>query len=656
MSYSKLIGVWVCAALTVGGGCASSSEPTEKLDGAQQALLNSDQFLYFTCNATGWNPVEANRLQSTSDPAVFTLAYSVTQAWQVSSPDQCVFLLTNQRNGYGTAQARYSIARPATPVNVPGGERLVTSGANFAVKYPALGAYRLSVNWNQKTFTVATGGATDVSADQRLEACRRDPRVVTGLVSAEVCAGADIFFRETFGGNGRTCGSCHPQENNTTLDPAFVAALKQRNPRDPLFIADYDPNLSQLETSDLTEFAAILENVDGFSDPTRRFVSRTVSHVLSLKTSIAGDPGDGTVDPTLERTGWGGDGVGDGTLSSFLEGAIKQHFTKDLRRRENVDFRKPTAQEAELTRTFQLSLGRLNELRLSEVTIADARAEEGRLAFMDPERGRCNVCHANAGANFLDTGLNRNFDNGVRRASSARFITRGTFEGGLLSDAGFGGVDLEQPNFDTLGIGLLDGFGDGTFSVPPLIEAADTAPFFHNAFKFQSRLPDDIEEAVNFYRLPSDAFGQSSGGQFLEQRFGSKLVLDGEDSGAIARFLRVLNAAFNSDLAQQRLEAARTLVVTYGNTGADIQLGLMRLADVELDDAIEVMDPDSGELYPTVRSLLAQARQDIALGLGATTAAQRQARIMSALSRISAGRPLLGTNITFQLGQGNLMY
>ena len=648
MHYSKLLGVMAVLTLSAGAGCSSRTE--EDLAQTQGALLNADQFLYFTCNATGWNPAEANRLKSTSDPNVFTLAYPVTQPWQVSSPDQCVFLLTNQLNGYGSSQTRYSDSHPPTPVVVPSGDRLVLSGSNFTVKYPAVGTYSLSLNWAQKTFTISTS----LTAEQRLDACSRDPRVVSGLVSAEVCAGADIFFRETFDGNGRTCGSCHPQDNNTTLDAPFVAALKQRNPRDPLFVADNDPNLSGLETTDLLNFASILENVDGFGNPTGRFVSRTVSHVLSLKTSIDGDTADGS---RVERTGWGGDGVGDGTLLAFLEGAIKQHFTKDLRRRSNVDFRAPTVKEAELTRTFQLSLGRLNDLNLNQVSILDARAETGRQVFMDNNRGRCNVCHSNAGANFIDTGRNRNFDNGIRLASNSNFITRSRENGVVIADAGFGGQDLSQPNFDTLEAGVgLDGFGDGTFSVPPLIEAADTAPFFHNAFRFNTRFPDDIEEAVNFYRLPGDAFGRSAGGKFLAQRFGTPLVLEGEDAFSIARFLRVLNAAFNIDIAQQRLQAARTLVSSYGDTRSDIQIRLLQLAVVEIDDAFEVMLADTGEIYPAARALLTQAKQEIALGISATSASQRQTRITNAAARLTSGRAQFGSGITFQLGQGNLMY
>jgi hypothetical protein len=648
--------VWSAVAVACGvsaSGCSSQSESWEHIAESQSALLNADRFLYFTCNATGWNVGEANRLKSTSDPAVFTLTYSVSLPWQVTSPDQCAFVETNQLNGWGTAQKRYSDSRPTTPILVPGGDRLVPSGANFPVKYPAIGTYNLSVNWTAKTFAISTS----LTAEQRLAVCGQDPRVVTGLVSAEICAGADIFFRETFDGNGRTCGSCHPQDNNTTLDVPFITALRAQNATDPLFINENEPNLQDLETTDLVNFAMVLENVDGFRDTQPgRFVSRTVSHVLSLQTSITRDPEDGTASPPLERTGWGGDGVGDGSLSAFLDGAITQHFTKDLRRRPHVDFRPPTPLEAELTRTFQLSLGRLNELNLADVRISDERAEQGRQAFMDPQRGRCNVCHANAGANFQDTGLNRNFDNGIRFASNANFVTLGNLNGLPLLDGGFGGQELELPNLDITGEGVNDAFGDASFSPPPLIEAADTAPFFHNGFRFLSRLPDDIEEAVNFYRLPNDAFGQSDGGKFLAARFGTPLTLGGDDAFAIARFLRVLNSAFNVDIARQRLEAADTLVTRFGDTRADIQKRLMELAVVEVDDALTVLLVNDGEIYPNVRSLLTQAKSEVALGLSATSPSQRKLRITNALSRLSNGRGQFGSNITFEMGQGNLMF
>ena len=40
------------------------------------------------------------------------------------------------------------------------------------------------------------------------------PEIFSDLVTQ----GEDIFFNETFDGNGRTCGTCHPATNNVTID------------------------------------------------------------------------------------------------------------------------------------------------------------------------------------------------------------------------------------------------------------------------------------------------------------------------------------------------------------------------------------------------------------------------------------------------------
>ncbi|XXT22591.1 hypothetical protein WME94_13645 [Sorangium sp. So ce429] len=493
-----------------------------------------------------------------------------------------------------------------------------------------------------------------VTLADRLAQCAQDPRVVAGLVSQDVCAGAGVFFTETFDGNGRTCGSCHPVANNTTIDVPFITALNQSNPDDPLFVFNREPELAELETSDLLEDAAILENVDGFIDPAHRFVSRGVNHVLSLSTSIRADPGDGTTNPPAERTGWGGDGSSDGTLRGFLKDAVAQHFPRRLDREPGVDFRLPTPQEEDVTLAFQLSLGRQNELDLERVRLRDAEAEEGRLAFMDPNRGRCNVCHHNAGANFQDTGNNRNFNTGTRDLASP--LNVGSFEDRNLQDGGFGGRDLAQPNFDSFNSGIPDAFGDGTFNPPPLIEAADTPPFFHNNLQINSRGAQGINDAVTFYA--SATFNNSPAAKELEQRFGSPLDLQPMDSVAIVRFLSALNGAFNVDIAKQRLDAALTLVNRFSDTRADVQQKLMELARVEIDDAFEVMgDPSSpSALYPAALSQLTLARAEIDQGIAAASAAERRDRITNAIARVTTARAEFGDGITFVLGQGNLMY
>jgi cytochrome c peroxidase len=46
-----------------------------------------------------------------------------------------------------------------------------------------------------------------------------------------VAKGRELFFKETFDGNGRTCGTCHRAEDNLTIDAAFIATLPSNDPR-----------------------------------------------------------------------------------------------------------------------------------------------------------------------------------------------------------------------------------------------------------------------------------------------------------------------------------------------------------------------------------------------------------------------------------------
>src|SRR4030095_3458843 len=74
-----------------------------------------------------------------------------------------------------------------------------------------------------------------------------------------VARGAEVFQNETFGGNGRTCASCHPARNNFTIDPKFIATLPGN---DPLFAAENIPALSRNFENPvlLRELGLVLEN------------------------------------------------------------------------------------------------------------------------------------------------------------------------------------------------------------------------------------------------------------------------------------------------------------------------------------------------------------------------------------------------------------
>jgi hypothetical protein len=349
--------------------------------------------------------------------------------------------------------------------------------------------------------------------------------------------GAQLFFNETFGGNGRTCGTCHRAENNLTIDPPFIATLPQS---DPLFVAENNSALAQLEDRTLLRTRALIrENVDGFEDPTHKFVERSVNHTFSLGLTgnlIAGS-GFFPFSPPDQPLGWGGDGApGRGTLHEFAFGAVIQHFTKDLARRPGTDFRIPTQEELDALEAFQLFTGRQKFVIIDNIQFREARATRGRDLFN--QRG-CANCHND----FQQNISNSSFDTGVV---------------GLTPD-------LPPDN------GFLDGTLGATFNIPPIIEAADTAPLFHN------NGVADIEAAINFYTTPT--FRNSVSGRFFFVNLD-----DPAEQADVGAFLRVINAGENVRQIRKQVQFVRDHRSS-GNTS------LLTVAIANTQDAIDDLSP-----------------------------------------------------------------
>ena len=386
--------------------------------------------------------------------------------------------------------------------------------------------------------------------------------------SALIAKGRQLFFNETFSGNGRTCGTCHREEANFIIDPAFIATLP---PNDPLFVAEFIPALKEnFENPRLMrEFGLILENLDGFDDLKNRFVMRGVPHVLALRTSVDSPQGP--------RLGWSGDGApGDGSLRSFATGAVIQHFTKTLNRVAGVDFRLPTAEELDALEAFQLSLGRRQDLTLP-LPLKGTVAKRGQEIFLDNSLGKCSLCHVNAGAtaNFGGGSIgNANFNTGVED----------------LPDQPARLTGEKVPRDDGLGRP-----GDGTFNTPPLVEAADTGPFFHN------NAIETIEGAVAFY--DGEAFNNSPSGRALARLDpkGNGIELDGTQIVAIAAFLRVTNALENIRQSTELLEAGARKGFFQRRQTAE----LLDRALPEIRDAIDVLA--NAGLHPQAVAHLAEA-------------------------------------------------
>lgn len=418
------------------------------------------------------------------------------------------------------------------------------------------------------TFTLAALGMLSATA-----ASAQSPALIE--------RGRQLFFNETFNGNGRTCGTCHPATNNFTIDRAFVRTLP---PSDPLFIVRSTKELRDIEIKQFLRDGIILENLDTFANPG---VMRGVPHTLALGPSTRNN-----------ATGWSGDGS-PGALREFATGAVTQHFPKTLNRQPGVDFRLPNNDELEAMLAFQLSLGRQADPVLASLEFDDPVVQEGLELFTGAARARdggtraCSGCHTNGSTNDQ------------QRATGTELLPTGPACQQGFKVPGDGGqgqspvTTVIRKQLCGKGPNSATVFrGNRTFNVPPAIEAADTPPFFHN------NAVATLEGSITFYT--SDIFNDSSAGA------GRAFVLDADEVNAIGAFLRTLNAMQNIDSANA-LGARASDPDELAPTNF-----LMDWWGAETEDAIEVLTQGPIALYPEAVMSLREAREF-----------ERQARLQS---------------------------
>lgn len=416
-----------------------------------------------------------------------------------------------------------------------------------------------------------------------------------------VTLGEELFFNETFNGNGRTCGTCHPAENNFTLDPDFIATLPAD---DPLFVAEFVPELNSDLNGGLVfenptlmrEKALIVANVDGFGDLTSRFVMRGVSHTLGLPAALEGD---GPALPA-HRTGWGGDGApvgefGDltatGSLRDFAIGATIQHFPLTMNREIGVDFRLPTAGELDAMEAFQLSLGRDEDPDLDSMVFLDPETENGKDLFVNGSAGStppffsCTQCHENAGAK-------RQGENQNRATGTEEFLVNNPDTVGQLRpiDGGFG--TSPSGGFPGTPIANADGsFGNREFNIISAIEAAETEPLFHN------NVATTLRDSIEFYA--SDEF-------FIADN--RRIVFTDSELDDVERFLRVLNYLDNVDHQAPPYGEKALIALSQPEINEPLVTRLMDLAIANCNDAADSLrgmklhkDPDLADAFKRAR-------------------------------------------------------
>jgi cytochrome c peroxidase len=129
-------------------------------------------------------------------------------------------------------------------------------------------------------------------------------------------AGQRLFEDATFGGNGRTCQTCHDPETGT-LSPEDARRRFRRNPHDPLFRHDGSDDFNGHGVTRITTNATILvnvplaPNVSLADDPEARFVT--------VRRGVASTINTPALDPVLMLDGR------QPTLEAQAAGAIADH-------------------------------------------------------------------------------------------------------------------------------------------------------------------------------------------------------------------------------------------------------------------------------------------------------------------------------------------
>jgi cytochrome c peroxidase len=264
------------------------------------------------------------------------------------------------------------------------------------------------------------------------------PSGLAGGRPALVEFGRRLFFEETFGGNGRTCGTCHPTPT-LVLTPADIAALP---PDDPFFAGtmDFDPEMAALGMIRYPLGGASLfePEITVFrSIPTIRNVRRTPPFTTDGRAA------------TLQEQ------AAEAALLHLLDGAV-----------DEPGERLPTPEELDAIAAFQEAMtepedGRMRLGRLS------AEARLGRQLFFG--RAACTTCHLPP--LFTDN----EFHNIVTTASDEP-----------VPDPGRCRIEPSSP----------DCWSGAAFNTPQLRGVSRTAPFFHD-----NSLPS-LRAVVEFYNSP----------------------------------------------------------------------------------------------------------------------------------------------------------
>ena len=344
-----------------------------------------------------------------------------------------------------------------------------------------------------------------------------------------------LFTTETFGGNGRTCDTCHRLNKSGTVSPADAQELYRKNPRDPLFLADGSDDGQGHGVNRILQDATILvqiplpPNVSVMDDPTARSVIFARGIPTTRNTPA--------LDPVLMLDGR------DPDLPTQALHAIQRHFQvtatpslSDLFAISQFELTEPFFSSPTLRRFAQVGSAPV----LPEGTTDSEK--RGRLFFIDApvagdgRRGACGLCHGGPMLNQTTENF-RIATNGLVPAGS-RFQSVGVSElnegGNTVRTFIFRRADGTEQVVSTPdpGRALITGRTDppppvpssdfNAFKIPTLWGVKDTAPYFHD--NSAKTLEDVVAHYARFFLL-----------------IPAHIVLSDQDQRDIVAYMKLLN-------------------------------------------------------------------------------------------------------------------
>jgi hypothetical protein len=372
------------------------------------------------------------------------------------------------------------------------------------------------------------------TAEQPALAC--DPTLSDECAKRRLQEGRRLFDVEKFGGNGRTCRTCHSKKTGT-FSPEEAQARLAEDPSDALFVHDgLDDGLAG--TSRITEHATVRieiplpSSVVLANDPTRRSVilnrgTPTTMNTPALDPMLMYD----TREPNLQQQAFN---------------AIHGHAQNTL---------EPTALELALIKEFQQTVSRVfssEALRAfaiggppPQLPPGTTESEKRGRAMFDnvpfdgvTTRGLCNTCHSGPMLNRFAPGNPFGGPPGGRRGGigiEERNLTGNpvytfivTNQDGsvvVINSSDPGAMLNDPPPAAPPGVPTPPrSFFANLFKIPTLWGVRETAPYFHDN---SAKTLEDVMEHYEFFFLTSPS---TTGFVFTTQ--------DPADAAAFVKLLR----------------------------------------------------------------------------------------------------------------------